>query len=132
MRNGYIINALTLVDIQGIVKIGGKVFQIFEAVFSKENFKISPFKKVIEKLFAPRSTYKDENIDVMQLLLKLIMNSLYGEQVRKDIEQCFASKSEAWMMSEYDERVIDFWKIGYGKSFVKMIDEIGLKDDVKK
>ena len=60
------------------------------------------------------------------------MNSLYGEQIRKDIEESFACKSEAWMMSEYDERVIDYWKIGYGKDMVKMIDDIGLEDAVKK
>ena len=52
MRNGYIIDTLTSVDIQEIVKIGGQVIQIYEAVIYRENFKISPFGKVIEKLFA--------------------------------------------------------------------------------
>ena len=32
MRNGYIIDTLTSVDIQGIVKIGGKVIEIYEGV----------------------------------------------------------------------------------------------------
>ena len=49
--------------------------------------------------------YKD---DVMQLLVKLLINSLYGENIRKDIEEKFACISEAWMMSEYDERVKNF------------------------
>ena len=44
----------------------------------------------------------------MHLLLKLSMNSLYGEQIRKNIEGNFAFKSEFWMMSEYDERVRDY------------------------
>ena len=39
------------------------------------------------------------------------MNSLYGEKIRKDTEEKFACKSEAWMMTEYDERVKDYWKI---------------------
>ena len=39
------------------------------------------------------------------------MNSLYGENIRKDIEEKFACKSEALMMSEYDEREKDYWKI---------------------
>ena len=39
----------------------------------------------------------------MQLLVKLLMNSLYEENIRKDIEEKFACKSEYWMMSEYDE-----------------------------
>ena len=105
MRNGYIIDHLTSVDIQEMVKFGGKVIQIYEGVFYRENFKVSPFRKVIDKLFALRQKYKDEGNDVMQLLVKLLMNSLYGENTRKNIEEKFACKSEAWMMSEYDERV---------------------------
>ena len=132
MRNGYIIDTLTSVDDQEIVKIGGKVIEIYEGVIYQENFKVSPFRKVIDKLFALRQKYKDENNDVMQLLVKLLMNSLYGENIRKDIEEKFACKSEAWMMSEYDERVKDYWKISGINYIVKMIDDAGLEDEVKK
>ena len=103
MRNGYIIDHLTSVDIEEIVKIGGKVIEIYEGVIYKKNFEVSSFKKVIDKLFALGQKYKDENNDVMQLLVNLLMNSLYGENIRKDKEEKFACKSEAWMMSEYDE-----------------------------
>ena len=69
----------------------------------------------------------------MQLLVKLIMKSVYGENKRKDIEENFACKSEAWMMSKYDERVEDHWKNGYGKNIFNMIDDVvGSEDDVKK
>ena len=68
----------------------------------------------------------------MQLLVKLLMNSLYGEQIRKDIEEKFACKSEYWMHSENDERVKDYWKISHGNYIVKMIDDLGLEDQVKK
>ena len=132
MRNGYIIDTLTSVDIQEIDKIGGKVIEIDEGVVHRENFKVSPFRKVIDKLFAFRQKYKDENNDVMQLLVKLLMNSLYGENIRKDIDESFACKSEAWMMSEYDERVKDYWRISHGNYLVKMIDDKGLEDKVKK
>ena len=131
MRNGYIIEDLTSVDIQEIVKIGGKVIGIYEGVIYREIFKVGPFRKVIDKLFALRQKYKDENNDVMQLLVKLIMNSLYGENIRKDIEEKFACKSEAWMMSEYDERVKDYWKKSSINYFVKMIHDAGLEDEVK-
>ena len=132
MRNGYIVDTLTSVDIQEIVKIGGKVIQIYEGVIYRENFKVSPFTKVIEKLFALRQKYKDENNDVMQLLVKLLMNSLYGEQIRKDIGEKFACKSEDWMQTEYDERVKDYCKISGNNYIVKMIDEAGLEYEVKK
>ena len=60
MRNGYIIDTLTSVDIQEIVKTEAKVIQIYEGVICRKNFKTSALRKVIEKLFALRQKYKDE------------------------------------------------------------------------
>ena len=60
------------------------------------------------------------------------MNSLYGENISKDIEEKFACKSEAWMMTEYDDRIKDYWKISGIKCIAKMIDDAGLEDEVKK
>ena len=130
MRNGYIIDTITSVDIQEIVKIGGKVVEIYEGVIYRENFKVSPFRKVIDILFKLRQKYKDEGNEVMELLVKLLMNSLYGEQIRKDIEEKFACKSEMWMQTEYDERVKDYWKISNINYIVKMIDDAGLEDEI--
>ena len=132
MRNGYIIDTLTSVDIQEIVKIGGKVIEIYEGVIYRKNFKVSPFKKVFDKLFALRQKDKDEGNEVMQLLIKLLMNALYGEQIRKDLEEKFACKSEMWMQTEYDEKVKDYWKISGINYIVKMIDDAELEEEVKK
>ena len=131
MRNGYNIDHLTSVEIQETFRIGGKVIQVYEGVIYREKFKESPFKKVIDALFTSRQKYKVENNEVMQLLVKLLMNSLYGEQIRKDIEEKFACKSEAWMMGEYDERVKDYWKLSGIIYMVKMTDDAGLEDEVK-
>ena len=129
MRNGYFINTLTSVDIQEIVKIGGKVVEIYEGVIYRENFKVSPFRKVIEKLFALRQKYKDEKNDLMQGLVKLIMNSLYGVQIRKDINESYSCKSETWMKTEFDENVLDYWKLTNGNYIVRMKKDDGLDDD---
>ena len=123
MGNGYITQVLTSVDIQEIVKIGEKVVVIYEGVIYRENAKVSPFKKVIEKLFELRQKYKEENDEVTQLLIKLIMKSLDGEFLRKDILECYQCKSEMWMQTEYDERVLDYQKINYGNYIVKMKDD---------
>ena len=64
----------------------------------------------------------------MQFLVKLIMNALYGEFLRKDIREKYHCKSEAWMMHEYDERVLDYLKIKFGKYFVKLKDDEELED----
>ena len=42
-RKRYILQTLTSVDFQEIVKIGGKVTKILEGVLYRENFKVSPF-----------------------------------------------------------------------------------------
>ena len=64
MWKSYIIDTSTSVDIQKIVKIGGEVIEIYEGVTCRENFKISPYRKVKEKLFALRQKYKDEKNDL--------------------------------------------------------------------
>ena len=43
MRIGYIVDVLTSVDFQGIVKIGGKVTKTFEGLIYREKIKVSPF-----------------------------------------------------------------------------------------
>ena len=83
-------------------------------------------------MFALRQKYQDEKNDVMQLLVKLIMNPLYGEFLRKDITESYYCKSEAWMMSEYVERVLDYHKINYVNYIVKLKNDEGLEDEIKK
>ena len=114
MRTDYIIDTLTSVDIQGIVKIGGKVSEIYEGVFYRENFKKSPFREVIEKLLALRQKYQDEKNDLMQGLVKIFMKSLYGVQIPKDTVELNYCKSEIWMKTEYHENVIDNWRLPNG------------------
>ena len=48
------------------------------------------------------------------MLVKIIMNTLYGEQIRTDIEESYQCKSEMCMMTEHDERVLDYQKINCG------------------
>ena len=74
MRNGYITQVLTYVDIQEIVKIEGKVIQIYEGVIYRENFSVNPFEKLIENFLLSDKNLKlkDQIIDVMQLLVKLL------------------------------------------------------------
>ena len=43
----------------------------------------------------------------MQGLVKLIMVSLYGVQIRKDINESYSFKSETWMKTEF-ENVLDY------------------------
>ena len=53
-RKSHNIDTLTPVDIQEIVKMGGEVIRMYEAVIYQENLKVSPFRKILEKLFILR------------------------------------------------------------------------------
>ena len=93
MRKGYLVDVLPSVDIQELVKIGGKVIEIYEGVIYRDNFEKSPFRKIIGKFFAFRQNYKDEGNDSMQVLVNLIMNSLYGVHIHKKINEFHSCKS---------------------------------------
>ena len=78
---------------------------------------------------ALRKKYKDEKNDLMQGLVKLFMNSLYGVQIREDINESYSCKSETWMKTDFDENVLDYWKLPNGNYIVKMKKDDGLDDD---
>ena len=44
----------------------------------------------------------------------------------------FSCKSGHWMITAYDERVPGYQKIKYGNYIVKLKDDVGLEDEVKK
>ena len=57
------------------------------------------------------------------------MNSLYGVQIRRDIDQYYKCKSQRWMETEYDENVLDHWKLPNGNFIVKFKKDDGLEGD---
>ena len=59
MNNCYFIDTLTSVGIQEIVKVGGEVIRFYDCVIYRENFKLFPSRKTIEKLFNSRGKYKN-------------------------------------------------------------------------
>ena len=65
----------------------------------------------------------------MQELNKLNMISLYGVQIRRDINESYYSKTEAWMETEFDENILDYCRLLNGNYNVKMKKDDGLDDD---
>ena len=49
--NGILIDTVTTVGLQEIVKSGGTVYQLYEEVFKEENFKLPPFRKLVKNFF---------------------------------------------------------------------------------
>ena len=57
------------------------------------------------------------------------MNSLYGVQIRRDINESYFCEQETWVKTELDEIVLDYWKLTYGNYIVKIKNDDGLDDD---
>ena len=73
-RNGYMIDTSTSVDICEKVETGGKVIENCDSVIYWENFKLSPFRKDMKKIFDLGQKYKHERNDLMQIMVKPVMN----------------------------------------------------------
>ena len=54
----------------------------------------------------------------MQSVVKLIMNSLYGVQIRKFFIEFYKCKAHHWMETDYDDNVLDYWRLPNGNSIV--------------
>ena len=57
------------------------------------------------------------------------MSSLYGVQIRRDIDQSYKRKSQHWMETEYDDNVLDFWRLPNGNYIVNLKKDDGLDGD---
>ena len=64
-----------------------------------------------------------------QISVKLTLNSLYGVQIRRDIDESYRCKSQHWMETEYDDNVLDYWKLPNGIFIVKLKEDDGLDYD---
>ena len=79
-------------------------------------------------MFAVRQKHKDDGNDLMQALVKFLKNVLYGIQIRKDNKR-FKCKSKHWVKTQYDDNVLDYWKIPNGNCIVQMKKNDGLDGD---
>ena len=61
------------------------------------------------------------------------MNGLYGVQVRKDMIEFCKCKSEHWLQTEYEEKVLEYWRLPNGIYIVefKKNDSSNGDNDVK-
>ena len=42
------------------------------------------------------------------------MNSLHGVQIKRENNDLYKRKSEHWMQTEYDDNVLDYWRLPNG------------------
>ena len=63
----------------------------------------------------------------MEKLVKFLMNSLYGENIRKDVTEIFfLGNPSIGCSTQYDENVLDYWKLPNNEYIVKLQEDQGL------
>ncbi|ESO91120.1 hypothetical protein LOTGIDRAFT_153554 [Lottia gigantea] len=100
-RNGFCHDGLTSVDIQEIVKAGGRIIKILDGIVYEENFKTPPYRDYILILRDLRNKYKREgNITTSRHLW-----------------------SEATLKANNDSHVINYEKVNDSQFIVKINEE---------
>ncbi|ESO99914.1 hypothetical protein LOTGIDRAFT_158072 [Lottia gigantea] len=110
-RKGFCHDVLTSVDIQEIVKAGGRIIRILDGIVYEENFKTPPYRDYILILRDLRNKYKREGNIVGSNCMKLLGNSLYGKSIQKDIFTTRHLWNEATLQANFDSRVKTYEKI---------------------
>ena len=127
MRNGIIIDTLTSVDIVEIVNCGDVVLEIYEGFFC-HNLEFNPYTETVTDMFEKRDLFKSQGKDILQNLAKKIGLSVYGGNIRKDINEEYKCVTEAWMIENFDDRVKQWFPLKNGNLIVKLQDDEGVDD----
>ncbi|ESO84692.1 hypothetical protein LOTGIDRAFT_168560 [Lottia gigantea] len=121
--NGFCHDVLTSVDIQEIVKAGGRIIRILDGIVYEEIFKTPPYRDYILILRDLRNKYKREGNSVGSNCMKLFGNSLYGKSIQKDITTSRHLWSEATLKANYDSHVKSYEKVNDSQYIVEINEE---------
>ena len=127
MRNGIIVDTLTSVDIVEIVKCGGVILEVFEGFFC-QNLEFNPYTELVTDMFEKRDLFKSQGKDLLQNLAKKIGLSVYGGNIRKDINEAYKCVNENWMKEIFDDRVKEWFPLKNGNIIVKLQDDERVDD----
>ena len=127
MRNGIIIDSLTSVDIVEIVKCGGIILEVYEGFFC-HNLEYNPYTEFVTDMFEKRDLFQPQGKDLLQNLVKKIGLSVYGGNIRKDIDEEYKGVTENWMEKNFDDRVKEWFPLKNGNLLVKLVNDEGVDD----
>ena len=127
MRNGIKIDTLTSVDIVEIVKYGGVILEVYEGFFCY-NLEFNPYTEFVTDMFQKRDLFKSQGKDLLQNLAKKIGLSVYGGNIRKDINEEYKCVTENWMRENFDDRIKEWFPLKNGYFIVKLEDDEGVDD----
>ena len=127
MRNGIIIDTLTSIDIVEIVKYGVIILEVYEGFFC-HNLEFNPHTEFVTDMFEKRDLFKSQGKDLLQNLGTKIGLSVYGGNIRKDINEEYKCVTEHWMKENFVDRVKEWFPLKNGSLIVKLEDDEGVDD----
>ena len=130
MRNGIIVDTFTSVDIVEIIESGGVILDVYEGFFC-HNLEYNRYTEFVTDMFEKRDLFKSQGKDLLQNLAKKIGLSVYGGNIRKDINEEYKCVTENWMKENFDYRVKEWFPLKNGNLIVKLEDDEGVDDFAK-
>ena len=61
-KNGIVHDTISSVDIQGIIKAGGRIIKIYEGIVYEKNLQVNPYKQFVTRLFTLRKSIRKREI----------------------------------------------------------------------
>ena len=104
MRNGIIIDTLTSVDIVEIVKCRCVILEVYEGFFC-HNLEYNPYTEFVRDMFEKRDMFISQGKELLQNVAKKIGLSVYGGNIRKDINEEYKCVTKNWMKENFDDRL---------------------------
>ena len=79
-------------------------------------------------MFNKRDMFKSQGKDLLQNLAKKIGLSVYGGNIRKDINEEYKWVTENWMRENFDDRIKEWFPLKNCNFIVKLEDDEGVDD----
>ena len=82
-------------------------------------------------MFEKRDVFKSQGKDLLHNLAKSNGSSVYGGNIRNDIDEEYVCVNETWMRENFDDGVKEWFSLKNGNSILKLEDEKGVDDYYK-
>ena len=88
------------------------------------NLEYNPYTEFVKDMFEKkRDLIKSQEKDLIQNLAKKIGLSVYGGNIRKDINEEYKFVTENWMKENFDDRIKEWFPLKNGNFKVKLKDD---------
>ena len=118
---------MTSVNIVEIVKCGGVILEVLDGFFCY-NLEYNRYTEFVTDMFEKRDKFNSPGKDLLQNSAKKLGLSVYGGNIRKDINEEYKCVTEKWMRENFDGRVKEWFPLKNGNLKVELEDDEGVDD----